>query len=112
MPIRAVGVAPFWKGSVVLCIMDSRVSARDDFKVCGEAGLSGVLFRTRSAHLSGVVDGKSSVVVDPRLRPPREGVRWENKVVGRCELEGKEQGGKWQPSRETSSERRVEGWSE
>jgi len=60
--VLAVGVAPLWKDSAVLCIMDSRALAGDDFKVGGGsvAGYTMVcLFRTRGCYLADVVDEKS-----------------------------------------------------
>ena len=72
MLVRAVSTAPLRKGSAVFCIVDSRIHARDNFKVCSGSMTGYVvvrLFRAQSAYSRGMVDGKSSVVVDPRWRP-------------------------------------------
>ena len=71
MLFRAMGVAPLRKANAVFCIVGSRIHARDNFKVCGGSvvGYAVVcLLQTRSAYLRGMVDEKSSVVVEPRGR--------------------------------------------
>ena len=71
MLVRAVGVAPLWKDSAVLCIVSLRVPARGDFKDCGGSVAEYLVvcrFRTRRGCSCGVVGEKSSVVVESRWR--------------------------------------------
>ena len=72
MLVRAMGVTPLWKDSTVFCIVGPPVPVQDDLKVCSGSVTSYrviSLFQAQSAiYLCGIVDGKLSVVVDPRRR--------------------------------------------
>ena len=89
MLVRAVGVAPLWKESAVLCIVGSLVLARDDSKGCGGSVTGYYLLSSR--RLFCVAWSMRSGRQSTYWYPAGE-LRGGEVVVG-----GQEARGRWQP---------------
>jgi hypothetical protein len=69
MLVRAVGGAPLWKESAVLCIVGSRAPARDGFEVCG-GNVAGYIANNIQQVTVGVRERESRIAT--RRKPSRE----------------------------------------